>query len=366
MSTLTDSILVKAPHKKTFFFTLQAGRGIAAILVVLFHLSKTIFALDKYWGHDPLGELFFFGHAGVEFFFVLSGLIILHFHWDDLNRPERAIPYLKKRFCRIYPIYWFVLACIIPIYFFIPTFGHGHEREAGVVLSSILLIHVTSGYTILTVAWTLYHEILFYILFSLALLNRRWGGSLLFVWLIGSIFSLFRTMPATVNEFLYSPLDYFFSPLHLLFAIGMFACWAMRRGYVRAPMLCAVIGVAIFFGVALDEDYYHLLPGNSRSVAYGIGCALAMVGFMTLEMRGKLRVPRIMSFLGDASYSIYLSHLVILSLLAKLFIALGAKTHLPEMVSYAAILFITLLTGSLMHLWIEKPLFRKVSKMIKV
>ena len=48
-------------------------------MVVLYHASGSIFT--KYFvGERPVGRVFDFGYAGVDFFFVLSGFIMLHVH----------------------------------------------------------------------------------------------------------------------------------------------------------------------------------------------------------------------------------------------------------------------------------------------
>lgn len=61
--------------QKRTFVALQAGRGFAALIVLLFH-NALIFASDKYWNNEFYNGIFGFGHSGVEFFFVLSGFII--------------------------------------------------------------------------------------------------------------------------------------------------------------------------------------------------------------------------------------------------------------------------------------------------
>ena len=58
-----------------------------------------------------------------------------------------------------------VLLAIIPIYFVVPHFGAGHEREPLVVISSFLLLPFTDFPTILVVAWTLVFEVFFYFVF---------------------------------------------------------------------------------------------------------------------------------------------------------------------------------------------------------
>jgi len=60
------------------FQSLQMGRGLAALAVVLYHAADTI-TLPKYIGSDTTGLLKYFlpGHAGVHYFFILSGFVIV-------------------------------------------------------------------------------------------------------------------------------------------------------------------------------------------------------------------------------------------------------------------------------------------------
>lgn len=84
----------------------------AALLVLAYHLDGSIFQTPKFWSETALGGFFGFGHAGVYFFFVLSGFIIASSHHDDIARPDRVANYLMRRIIRVYPVYWIV---IIPI-----------------------------------------------------------------------------------------------------------------------------------------------------------------------------------------------------------------------------------------------------------
>jgi hypothetical protein len=100
---------VHTPRK--VFASLQAGRALAALLVVLLHLGLII-ADAKYFDVPWVGTPFRWGDAGVEFFFVLSGFIITSAHAGDISRPSRLIPYLQRRAIRIYPPYWIVFALV--------------------------------------------------------------------------------------------------------------------------------------------------------------------------------------------------------------------------------------------------------------
>ncbi len=66
----------------------QAARGVAALMVVLYHATRAL-SLPQYLGYIPFDNAFGFGHAGVDFFFVLSGFIIMHAHAADIGKPER-------------------------------------------------------------------------------------------------------------------------------------------------------------------------------------------------------------------------------------------------------------------------------------
>jgi exopolysaccharide production protein ExoZ len=64
--------------------SIELSRGIAALIVVLFHTTG-IMGLDKYYAQKPVFDFWSFGHAGVDFFFVLSGFII---HYTQYNSSK--------------------------------------------------------------------------------------------------------------------------------------------------------------------------------------------------------------------------------------------------------------------------------------
>src|SRR5665213_1586618 len=92
---------------------IQGCRGLAALLVVFYHLGDTL-AKPKYLGADadPLKSLFSFGSCGVQFFFVLSGFIITLVHRKDFGVPQRLPHYVRKRLVRIYPTYIIIFVAV--------------------------------------------------------------------------------------------------------------------------------------------------------------------------------------------------------------------------------------------------------------
>ena len=80
--------------KKQSYGSLQAGRGIAAILVVIFHTASFVGGNSKYWHREWLARGLAGLALGVEYFFVLSGAVILLAHMDDIGRPATLPSYL--------------------------------------------------------------------------------------------------------------------------------------------------------------------------------------------------------------------------------------------------------------------------------
>ncbi len=336
---------------------LQALRAFAALLVVLYHTNISIFRTARYWPDQPFGPAFNFGHAGVEFFFVLSGFIIFAAHRRDIGVEHKLAPFLWKRFRRIYPVYWVMLALVVPLYFLVPSFGSPVLREPGVLFDSVLLLHLFGhNAVVLTVSWTLFHEVLFYGVFALLVLNRTLGAVVMAAWMAGSVVSLFAG--AAMPE----PLAFCFSPMHLLFGMGIGAAWSVGRRPTPLPATVVLIGAALFFGAGAEEVWAGWLPGAGRGIVYGIGSTLLLLGALGLERSGRIRVPRALVFLGDASYSVYLVHFVALSFLAKLAMALDERMPMPHALLYLGLASASVGAGLVFHRAVEVPLLARLGK----
>jgi exopolysaccharide production protein ExoZ len=79
---------VDLDSKKCVFLLIQSCRGLAAIAVAAFHLSIDV-GDHRYLGHQILRWLTWRMNLGVDFFFVLSGFIILLAHEKDIGQPHR-------------------------------------------------------------------------------------------------------------------------------------------------------------------------------------------------------------------------------------------------------------------------------------
>jgi peptidoglycan/LPS O-acetylase OafA/YrhL len=148
---------------------LQLFRGFAALAVALHHarLGTSAFVQEI---PAPIEALLGQGFLGVDFFFVLSGFIILHTHYDDPRSVSAAAVYAFKRITRIYLPYLPITGAVIIAYLLFPALSQS-DRTWGWFTSLTLLpsIHEPA----LPVAWTLVHEIVFYLLFLVFFVSRR-------------------------------------------------------------------------------------------------------------------------------------------------------------------------------------------------
>lgn len=280
---------------------LQAGRGVAALMVVTYHASLI---LAKYTGFlVGAGFLQAFGRAGVDFFFILSGFIIYLVHVEDIGQPRAFARYLRKRLTRVYLPYWAILVMVIPVFFLQPSFGGGYERNLDSIIKSFTLYPAdeTGGVLIIQPAWTLAHEVVFYVSFSLIILNAKIGRIALLSWLAAVICGQFITRPY--------PLDFFLYVKNIEFFIGIATAKLVLETSVKPSWWVAVLGLCIFLATAIAEFMTYSFYSSPFTLGYGAGAALIIFCLAARERQGaSMALLKPLAALGDASYSLYLVH----------------------------------------------------------
>lgn len=335
----------------------EAGRGIAATLVVLFHATKYYFDSFSYWSGSALNGFFLFGHAGVEFFFVLSGYIMLKVHYPDIGQPGRARRFLEKRFTRVYPFFWLVLAVTLVLLFLNPEAGREFHREPAIILQSFVLAGVQPLASVVFVSWTLWHEVLFYAFCAAVIARPRIGLPAFAVWI---------ALCVVIQAGAISPPWpwYLTAFINVLFAFGAASALLLRSFRIPAPRALLVLGAAIFMGTGVATDYIVPdMPEWLSHLLFGLGSTMALLGAVEAERSGRLRVPRWMIVVGSASYSIYLTHILTLSVLAKGSVALGLTQIVPAPLAFVGLAAGAVLSGIAIHFVVEKPLVQAVGKL---
>jgi len=353
------------------YLSLQVCRALAALMVVLFHVGATL-NQDGYLGHaaDTARRLSSFGDAGVPFFFVLSGFIVTWVHLPDFDHPGRIPAYLLKRVARIYPLYWLVFAVTCLLVWLLPASRTTLPPDTLTLVKALMLIPQDpavvggTGAPVVFVAWTLQYEMVFYAAMALALIQR---------WLLLIPAGLFL-----LNRLTYAPGDgfaaiFFYNDLICLFGMGaslaMLSARPWRLSASRARMV-ATLALLAFIALAAWE-VLNFPTNNSSSCALYFG-GISMVGILGLthlEDAGWRLPPKgLLVRLGQASYTLYLTHVAVMSLLSKAITALslhaGPFGPLAAMVSAVLIVAACAAAALLVHRHIEQPLMRQLNQAI--
>lgn len=324
--------------------TLQAGRAAAAFAVAAYHLS-IIMGEPRYGGEEVFREYTRQGNLGVDFFFVLSGFIILFAHFKDIDNPGAVGKYLYRRFVRIFPVYWLYTLGFVAVF----ALAGGTVAKVPSTVSdwvtSLTLIRFTDAAPPLTVAWTLFHEVAFYATFAILIINKRLGIAVFI--LISAISVLLYHFPAEEER---TPFNVYTSAYNLYFLLGMGAYLLYRRGGsgVVEFTLGLVILVVTMAGI--------LIPHPMLPLTFALAMALLLAGVTKFEAAGKIDVPKFITLAGDASFTIYLTHTNFQGTLLKIMKATGLQNTVGNELTYVIVLVGTIVLGCVAYLIIEKPI----------
>ena len=330
--------------------SIQVLRGLAAVGVIAFHCGTI---LAQTGGEVLFAGVTAFGKLGVNLFFLLSGFIILKAHAADIGHPSNLPRYAFRRLARIYPIYWIVLTVNIAVSstgLGDPDFSWAPENLA----SAYALLPLTPELSLpLKVAWSLFYEIRFYLLFAIALLSGRLALVLATVWLAA-------ILGAAVLG-LTDPLE-LLSPWNLYFLAGMGICWLSERMAARHAPLLLVGGIAVILAFVGFGSLDSINTDGVTATTFWFlpAFSLLLLGAVLLEPKMG-QAPPVLLFLGDASYSIYLVHTSAISVLALLANRLGLIETAGGYGFFVFALVFAVSAGSAVYLLVERPLLAALS-----
>jgi len=253
---------------------------------------------------------------------------------------------------RLLPALWVWLA-VVTVLLALQPGAAGEAFGLKSVIEAFALVPVDQE-VVLKVEWTLRHEMLFYTLYSLYVLYRPVGLFVLSAWFAGSLISAVADLSF--------PLNFLFSPFHLLFLSGIAIAHITSRARIPAPGTLIATGFAVL-AVAWLTDPGHRVDGlNSQLIGFGIGSVLMITGLIELDRQERLRDSPFLNYLGDASYSIYLTNLTIVSACCKAATIVNAKLHLPPIVWFFIVVAAATGFGCAFYSYVERPLLRLLQR----
>lgn len=287
---------VETPDRQ--MIAIQMLRGIAATMVVFVHFDTELARL----GYAVLGAGWL--TTGVDIFFVISGFIM----WTSVERRPgmSAAQFLKNRIIRIVPLYWCMTAFVLIVALVAPQTVRTTQVRFYHVLASFLFLparHPKTGvfWPLVIPGWSLNYEMLFYLVFALALAFSGGAAKRRFALIAGMLLAVMlvaRALAPAVDV-----MHFYANPMMLEFLMGVILAVLWSSGRIRRSYVFLWL-VAAGFAVLWIANHTHVLFATNY-----LGALLVVGGTVFLPPLPANPLSR----LGDASYSLYLTHTIVLA-----------------------------------------------------
>jgi len=304
---------------KKHYEILDGLRGVAAVLVVMFHIFET-FTLG-----DNVKQIINHGYLAVDFFFVLSGFVIGYAYDDRWNKMTIG-GFFKRRLIRLHPM--IIIAMIIgaATYYLQDCQYFPFIQETPVWK---LLLVMLIGFTLIPVggsleirgwtemhplngpAWTLFFEYIGNVLYGLFV--RKFSKTLLAILVIlagAALVHLSVKQGDVIGGWSVAPeqLRIGFTRLLYPFFAGLLLSRLVKPGKIKNAFLWCSLLLIIVFAVPRIGGYDHKWM-NGLYVAVSIIFIFPLIVYMGAsgKVTGKFS-SKLCRFLGDISYPIYIIH----------------------------------------------------------
>lgn len=333
---------------------IQALRFLAALLVVVTH--SFFYATERL---DPLFGQWPYGGVGVDIFFVISGFVMVVSSQRRLSSRDGWKYFAVRRIVRIVPMYWIATSAKVAVMLALPGAALHASLSTGHVLASYFFLPTRNDdgrvEPLLGVGWTLTFEMFFYLVFGLGL----------FLYARKTIWIASAILAALFIGSFFRPSDWpvwavYLDSIVLYFAIGMWIAKAATNAkstqillsIASVSTLIAVVGIATTSGLNLD-------PGNVQRFAL---VTLLVAVVVALEPIIYGRLPKAISFYGNASYSLYLFHPIVAPIAP---VALGVIGLRIGWLSVVGSIMVALIAAAAIYRFVETPLTRKLREQSK-
>lgn len=326
--------------------SIQFLRFVAAFMVVVHHAQIAL--VDQNLAGPAIANASHvtdLGAAGVHVFFVISGFIMVLTTYSADPGRSTAWEFLVRRFLRIYPFY--ILCCLL----YLAIFALIGEPSTLSFSSLMLAFGLTPGYSYLVIGpgWTLAYEIYFYICFAAGLLLAGRNGLILV-----TLFFLACIAAGSIANFEQEWFRILTNPLLLEFLMGAWIARLVLRPEPVNPRIAtpmAAVALVLFFS-AIAFDYTKV----PTLILWGVPSALLIMALTAKErVDGIPEWMKAFKFSGDASYSLYLLHIIVLDVVLLSVRTLGGGASLGWL-WWAIGVLVSIAVSFAAHAYLEKPL----------
>jgi exopolysaccharide production protein ExoZ len=335
---------------------IQILRAVAAIFVLFHHVLEE--SLPMYGDNEIPRPIVLFGACGVDLFFVISGFIMMHTTWDYFGQPGGISRFLRKRFFRIFPIYWL---CIIFI-LLAKSIGLYKSLDLSYAnfLYSLTLIPLFHDQLLLHgVAWTLVFEMYFYYVFAawIKVSKPLYAAIGMCISLVALMFIGNSLSPPANSLAIANPIIFEFClglGIALLFRYSFFI---LKLNWLLLLLGLTWLSIGTYYAPGVKTGG---IDGYMRFFIWGVPSALIVCSVLNInETSGKL--VKYFVYLGSASYSLYLFHPFVMTSYAKFLKSITVGQMMAPIYIFLATVM-SLALGVLVYQYIEKPLLKLAPK----
>ena len=365
-------------HNKPYITTLTPLRGIAALLVLIYHSNLMVMPFHS------SNVNFMSGWLWVDFFFVLSGFIMFYVYGESFKQSITTVgyrKYIKARFARVYPLHLFTLVwcliCAITITHYangIHPFFHDMLGPMGAIPSLLFIqsLGLYTGVPLNTPSWSLSTEWWVYMIFPLMVpffTRIKTVGMILTTLFVIGFFVFIKFFLGPISGPLPGP-----PTLNVLTDFGIFRCLA---GFLAGMLLFRIYEEGIGYNF-FNRSWVFVVffAGVVTAMVFEIVDILIVSFFPFIILAAaynntsikKVLDTSVLQRLGDWSFSIYMVHVPIMYLIWVYMIRLNPKmlatfppppadpaTYPVGLMVCIGLVAVTLLVASFTYRYVEVP-----------
>ncbi|TMU73951.1 acyltransferase [Pseudomonas fluorescens] len=351
------------------YLSLQAVRGLAAFIIVAGHVSSLS---AQYMNASPGAmEMAHLGEVGWDLLFVLSGFSLVLSEHCQFGAKGQAWTFLKRRFLRVYPLYWAYFVAVFVLLRLEPGPTHRAPSDGVDLIASLLLLPY-APVPMFNQAWTLTQLLWCYLVLAAFLrLNLKALVVALSCWAALVLYAI-AWLPAPHNPYGHvmvhaSSLEFIFGALT---GVVFLRLGKRSPGTVMAEPLMLVLGLgSIGYTLTHEVVGYTSVAGLMswpRAMGIGAGTALLLAFLALQETRRKVNVPVALKGIGDLSYSLLLSYALTLGWCSQIWQGwLSGQASVWQVGLVGGLSFVlALIVAFFCHWFVEKPFAHYCSRFL--
>jgi exopolysaccharide production protein ExoZ len=335
--------------------SVQWLRAIAAMMVVVHHINYHADWLREQAGGAPSAFSAIPWSFGIHIFFVISGFIMI-LTTRNFGEPGAWKAFMARRIIRIVPLYWILTTVMVVGVLIGPHSIEIAGNKLSYIASSYFFIPVLRSpgdlRPILGQGWTLNYEMYFYLAMALATLwPRRLGVTILTAAFVGLAWYGRDLDTSTPKLFTWT------DGIILEFILGIFLGLLYEAG-VRVHGAVAACMVVAGTALAMPEFPWPAV------ISAGIPAMMIVGGFVLCPPLKDSIATQWLTHLGNASYSIYLSHILALRPFRDVWVRVIDGPWSPLLFFFSG-LIVSVVVGCLIHHLVEQPVTRYLNRRLR-